>query len=171
MYKRQDFNVKLVERDKARCKFLSEELERSIVLHGSGSDEELLSSENIDQTDVFCALTNDDEANIMSSFLAKKLGAKKTMILVNNMSYMDIIPKRFIDNVVAPYRLTISLVMQDLREADFAQDVLLKMHSGAEAVEGVVHSNPFTSDFIGKPVVDLPIPCLLYTSPSPRDAS
>ena len=147
-----------MERDKARCKFLSEELERSIVLHGSGSDEELLSSENIDQTDVFCALTNDDEANIMSSFLAKKLGAKKTMILVNNISYMDIIPKRFIDNVVAPYRLTISLVMQDLREADFAQDVLLKMHSGAEAVEGVVHSNPFTSDFIGKPVVDLPIP-------------
>ncbi len=153
-----NFNVKLVERDKARCKFLSEELERSIVLHGSGSDEELLSSENIDQTDVFCALTNDDEANIMSSFLAKKLGAKKTMILVNNISYMDIIPKRFIDNVVAPYRLTISLVMQDLREADFAQDVLLKMHSGAEAIEGVVHSNPFTSDFIGKPVVDLPIP-------------
>ena len=153
-----DFNVKLVERDKTRCKFLSEELERSIVLNGSGSDEELLSSENIDQTDVFCALTNDDEANIMSSFLAKKLGAKKTMILVNNISYMDIIPKRFIDNVIAPYRLTISLVMQDLREADFAQDVLLKMHSGAEAVEGIVHSNPFTSDFIGKPVVDLPIP-------------
>jgi trk system potassium uptake protein TrkA len=153
-----DFNVKLVERDKARCKLLSEELERSIVLHGSGSDEELLSSENIDQTDVFCALTNDDEANIMSSFLAKKLGAKKTMILVNNISYMDIIPKRFIDNVIAPYRLTISLVMQDLREADFAQDVLLKMHLGAEAVEGVVHSNPFTSGFIGKPVVDLPIP-------------
>ena len=94
----------------------------------------------------------------MSSFLAKKLGAKKTMILVNNISYMDIIPKRFIDNVIAPYRLTISLVMQDLREADVAQDVLLKMHSGAEAVEGIVHSNPFTSDFIGKPVVDLPIP-------------
>ena len=70
----------------------------------------------------------------MSSFLAKKLGAKKTMILVNNISYMDIIPKRFIDNVVAPYRLTISLVMQDLREADFAQDVLLKMHLGAEAI-------------------------------------
>jgi len=153
-----DFNVKLVERDKARCKFLSEELERSIVLHGSGSDEELLSSENIDQTDVFCALTNDDEANIMSSFLAKKLGAKKTMILVNNISYMDIIPKRFIDNVVAPYRLTISLVMQDLREADFAQDVLLKMDTGAEAIEGVVHANEFTSNLFGKSVKEIPLP-------------
>ena len=56
----------------------------------------------------------------MSAFLAKKLGAKKTMILVNNISYMDIIPKRFIDNVIAPYRLTISLVMQDLREGDLS---------------------------------------------------
>ena len=104
-------------------------------------DESLLISENISQTDVFCSLTNDDEANIMSAFLAKKLGAKKTMILVNNISYMDIIPKRFIDNVIAPYRLTISLVMQDLREGDFAQEVILKMHTGAEAIEGVIHPN------------------------------
>ena len=162
MYKRQQlenkFNVKVVERDKGRCKFLSEELNKAIVLHGSGSDENLLISENISQTDVFCSLTNDDEANIMSAFLAKKLGAKKTMILVNNISYMDIIPKRFIDNVIAPYRLTISLVMQDLREGDFAQEVILKMHTGAEAIEGVIHPNSSTAEFIGSPINSLPLP-------------
>lgn len=152
------FNVKVVERDKSRCKFLSEELNKAIVLHGSGSDESLLISENISQTDVFCSLTNDDEANIMSAFLAKKLGAKKTMILVNNISYMDIIPKRFIDNVIAPYRLTISLVMQDLREGDFAQEVILKMHTGAEAIEGVIHPNSSTAEFIGSPINSLPLP-------------
>ena len=152
------FNVKVVERDKGRCKFLSEELNKAIVLHGSGSDESLLISENISQTDVFCSLTNDDEANIMSAFLAKKLGAKKTMILVNNISYMDIIPKRFIDNVIAPYRLTISLVMQDLREGDFAQEVILKMHTGAEAIEGVIHPNSSTAEFIGFPINSLPLP-------------
>ena len=105
----------------------------------------------------FCALTDDDETNLMSSLIAKKMGAKKTMIILNNPSYLGLVPG-FIDIYIAPYRLTVSSVLQDLRESDVTQDVLLKMHSGAEAVEGVVHSNPFTSDFIGKPVVDLPIP-------------
>ena len=99
----------------------------------------------------------------MSAFLAKKLGAKKTMILVNNISYMDIIPKRFIDNVIAPYRLTISLVMQDLREGDFAQEVILKMHTGAEAIEGVIHPNSSTAEFIGSPINSLPLPDGFHT--------
>ena len=72
-----DYKIKIIDPDKDRCEVLSRELNRTIVLKGAGSDEELLKSENIENIDIFCALTNDDETNIMSAFLAKKLGAKK----------------------------------------------------------------------------------------------
>ena len=83
-------------------------------LKGAGSDEELLKSENIENIDIFCALTNDDETNIMSAFLAKKLGAKKTIIIVNNYTYINILPKNFVDIALSPQRLTVSMVLQHL---------------------------------------------------------
>ena len=128
----------------------------------------------------------------MSSLLAKKMGAKKTMIILNNPSYLGLVPG-FIDIYVAPYRLTVSSVLQDLRESDVTQDVMLKIDTGAEALEGVVHANALTSDLFGKSIENIPLPegasigallrhgevimpssnvdlaCLLYTSPSPRD--
>ena len=78
-----DYKIKIIDPDGDRCEILSRQLNRTIVLKGAGSDEELLKSENIENIDIFCALTNDDETNIMSAFLAKKLGAKKTIIIVN----------------------------------------------------------------------------------------
>ena len=93
----------------------------------------------------------------MSSLLAKKMGAKKTMIILNNPSYLGLVPG-FIDTYIAPYRLTVSSVLQDLRESDVAQDVLLKMDTGAEAVEGVVHANEDTSHLFGKPINEIPLP-------------
>jgi len=72
-----DYKIKIIEPDQERCEALSRQLNRTIVLKGAGSDEELLKNENIENIDIFCALTNDDETNIMSAFLAKKLGAKK----------------------------------------------------------------------------------------------
>ncbi len=149
--------VKIVESDEAQCRAISKELEKTIVLSGSATDEDLLKSENAGNVDVFCALTNDDETNIMSCLLAKKMGAKKTMIILNNPSYLGLVPG-FIDIYIAPYRLTVSSVLQDLRDSDVAQDVILKMDTGAEALEGIVHANEFTSDFFGKSIKDLPIP-------------
>ena len=149
--------VKIVESDEAQCRAISKELEKTIVLSGSATDEDLLKSENTGNVDVFCALTNDDETNIMSCLLAKKMGAKKTMIILNNPSYLGLVPG-FIDIYIAPYRLTVSSVLQDLRDSDVAQDVILKMDTGAEALEGIVHANEFTSDFFGKSIKDLPIP-------------
>ena len=93
----------------------------------------------------------------MSSLLAKKMGAKKTMIILNNPSYLGLVPG-FIDINIAPYRLTVSSVLQDLRESDVAQDVILKMDTGAEAIEGIVHANEFTSNLFGKPIKDIPLP-------------
>jgi trk system potassium uptake protein TrkA len=132
-------------------------LNKTIVLRGKGADQDLLKNENIAQVDVFCALTNDDEANIMSSLLAKKLGATKTMVILNNPSYVNILPG-FVDSCIAPHRLTVSSVLQYLRESDVAQDVILKMHSGAEALEGIVHANEYTSDYFGKSIKELPLP-------------
>jgi len=152
-----DYKVKLVDSNKQKCKELSKNLDKTIVLSGSATDEDLLKSENISNIDIFCALTDDDETNLMSSLLAKKMGAKKTMIILNNPSYLGLVPG-FIDIYIAPYRLTVSSVLQDLRDSDVTQDVLLKMDTGAEAIEGVVHANEFTSNLFGKSVKEIPLP-------------
>ena len=151
------YKVKIIEPNEERCEEISRSLEKTIVLRGKGADQELLKSENISQVDVFCSLTNDDEANIMASLLAKKLGATKTMVILNNPSYVSILPG-FVDSCIAPHRLTVSSVLQHLRESDVAQDVILKMHSGAEAIEGIVHANEYTSEYFGKPIKSLPMP-------------
>ena len=153
----QAYNVKLIDSNSDRCIKLSKELEKTIVLNGSATDETLLKSENIANIDIFCALTDDDETNVMSSLLAKKMGAKKTMIILNNPSYLGLVPG-FIDIYIAPYRLTVSSVLQDLRDSDVAQDVILKVNTGAEAIEGIVHANEFTSPLFGKPIKEIPLP-------------
>ena len=152
-----NYKIKIIDSDKQKCKELSKKLDKTIVLSGSATDEDLLKSENISNIDIFCALTDDDETNLMSSLLAKKMGAKKTMIILNNQSYLGLVPG-FIDIYIAPYRLTVSSVLQDLRESDVTQDVLLKMDTGAEAIEGVVHANEFTSSLFGKSLKEIPLP-------------
>lgn len=151
------YNVKLIDSNPEKCSSLSKELEKTIVLNGSATDETLLKSENIANIDIFCALTNDDETNVMSSLLAKKMGAKKTMIILNNPSYLGLVPG-FIDIYIAPHRLTVSSVLQDLRDSDVAQDVILKVDTGAEAIEGIVHANEYTSGLFGTPIKDVPMP-------------
>ena len=153
----KDYKVKLIDSNPERCMKLSKELDKTIVLSGSATDESLLKSENISNIDIFCALTDDDETNVMSSLLAKKMGAKKTMIILNNPSYLGLVPG-FIDIYIAPYRLTVSSVLQDLRDSDVAQDVILKVNLGAEAIEGIVHANEFTSPLFGRPIKDVPLP-------------
>ena len=153
-----DYKIKIIDPDRDRCEMLSRELNRTIVLKGAGSDEELLKSENIENIDVFCALTNDDETNIMSAFLAKKLGAKKTIIIVNNYTYINILPKNFVDIALSPQRLTVSMVLQHLAKGDIPQDVIFKMQSGAEAIEGIIHQNRFTEKFFGKAIAEIPLP-------------
>ena len=79
------------------------------------------------------------------------------IIILNNPSYLGLVPG-FIDIYIAPYRLTVSSVLQDLRESDVTQDVILKMDTGAEAIEGVVHANEYTANLFGKPIEDIPLP-------------
>jgi trk system potassium uptake protein TrkA len=162
-----DYKIKIIDPNEDRCEVLSRELNRTIVLNGAGSDEELLKSENIENIDIFCALTNDDETNIMSAFLAKKLGAKKTIIIVNNYTYINILPKNFVDIALSPQRLTVSMVLQHLAKGDVPQEVIFKMQSGAEAIEGIIHKNKFTEEFFDRPISELPLPegCVIAAEP------
>ena len=154
----EDYKIKIIDPSDDRCEVISNQLNRTIVLKGEGSDEELLKSENIENIDIFCALTNDDETNIMSAFLAKKLGAKKTIIIVNNYTYINILPKNFVDIALSPQRLTVSMVLQHLAKGDVPQEVMLKMQSGAEAIEGIIHKNVFTKNFFDRPISEIPLP-------------
>ena len=133
-------------------------LNDTIVINGNALDEEVMIEANLDESETVLALTNDDETNIMSAFLAKKLGAKKTLIILNNYSYINILPKSFVDLPLSPQRMTVSLVMQHLTSVDMPQEVLLKMNSGVEALEGVIHFNNDTKDLFGSKYVLLPLP-------------
>ena len=92
------YNVKLIDHNEGRCMRLSEKVKsKTIIMNGSATDKELLLEANIENTDVFCALTNDDETNVMSSMLAKQLGARKVMTLINKAQYVDLVQGEGID--------------------------------------------------------------------------
>lgn len=144
-----DYQVKIIERSYERCRHLSERLDRSIVLHGNASDRDLLLSENIEDTDVFCALTNDDEANIMSSMLAKRLGAKKVVTLITNPAYVDLVQGGEIDIAISPQQVTMGSLLTHVRRGDITNVHSLR-RGAAEAIEVIAHGDPRTSKVVGK---------------------
>jgi trk system potassium uptake protein TrkA len=149
--------VKLIERDHKRARKVSEQLNRTIVLHGDAADEELLLEENIDSTDVFAALTNSEEANILSAMLAKRLGAHKVMALINKPSYAELIESGSIDVAISPQMVTIGSLLAHVRRGD-----VVRVHSlrrgAAEALEVVVHGDADSSKVIGRRIEDIALP-------------
>jgi trk system potassium uptake protein TrkA len=153
-----DYQVKLLECDQQRATVLSEELNRSIVLLGDSADEDLLLEENIDQMDVFCAVTNDDEANILSSMLAKQLGAGKVMSLVNRYAYVDLIEKQAtVDVAISPQQVTIGALLTHVRRGDVAAVHSLR-RGAAEAIEAVAHGDSRTSRVVGRRIEQISLP-------------
>jgi trk system potassium uptake protein TrkA len=150
-------SVKIIERDGQRCAMLSESLHRAVVLHGNVTDRELLLNENIENTDVFCALTNDDEANIMSSLLAKKLGARKVMTLINKPAYVDLVQGGEIDIAISPQQTTVSSLLTHVRRADIVQDHALRRNA-AEAIEAIAHGDSSTSRVVGRTIGEIRLP-------------
>lgn len=151
------YSVKLIEYNRSRCKQLSEQLEKSIVLHGSASDQDLLLEENVEDTDVFLALTNDDEANIMSSMLAKRLGASKVMTLINNPAYVDLIQGGDIDIAISPQQTTIGSLLTHVRRGDMVNVHSLR-RGAAEAIEVIAHGDSRSSKVVGKAIEDIDLP-------------
>jgi trk system potassium uptake protein len=149
--------VKLIERDTRRARRVSELLDNTIVLNGDAADEELLVEENIDSTDVFVAITNSEEANILSAMLAKRLGAHKVMALINKPSYAELIESGSIDVAISPQTITIGSLLAYVRRGH-----IVKVHSlrrgSAEALEVIVHGSSSSSRVVGRRVEDIPLP-------------
>ncbi len=151
------YRVKVIERGEARCKYLSEHLNRSVVLQGNASDQELLIGENIEDTDIFVALTNDDEANIMSSMLAKRLGARKVMALINNPAYVDLVQGGEIDVAISPSLATIGSLLTHVRRGDIVNVHSLR-RGAAEAIEAIAHGDAQSSKVVGSDIADIDLP-------------
>ncbi len=151
------YQIKIIEQDPTRCAYLAEHLNRTIVLNGEASDRALLLEENIEQTDVFIALTNDDEANIMSSMLAKRLGAHKVMTLINNQAYVDLVQGGDIDIAFSPQQATIGTLLAHVRRGDVVNVHSLR-RGAAEALEAIAHGDRHSSRVVGRAIgkVDLP---------------
>ena len=152
----RNFRVKIVEADKERCVYLSEKLSSSLVLHGDTSDSELLDEEGIDQIDVFCAVTNNDEANVMSSLLAKKQGAKNVLTLVNKKNYIELIKNEDLEVSIAPTLITIGVVLQNVVSSRLANAYSFK-GGKAEALEVIVDIEK-NKGLIGKGIDEINVP-------------
>ena len=149
--------VKIIERDPKRARHISEQLNKAIVLVGDAADEDLLLEENIDNVDVFCGLTNSEEANILSSMLAKRLGAHKVMALINRASYVDLVEAGSIDIAISPQQITIGSLLAHVRRGD-----VVKVHSlrrgAAEAIEAIAHGEKENSNVVGRAIEDIKLP-------------
>jgi len=151
------YQVKIIEMNPARCRHLSDTLDSTVVLQGSASDRDLLMEENIADADLFLALTNDDEANIMSSLLAKRLGAKKVMTIINNPAYVDLIQGGDIDIAISPQLATIGTLLAHVRRGDIVSVHSLR-RGAAEAIEAIAHGDAKSSKVIGKAIENIGLP-------------
>jgi trk system potassium uptake protein TrkA len=153
----QTNRVKVIERSKDRARVISERLSKAIVLHGDAADEELLLEENIDTADIFVALTNAEEANILSAMVAKQLGCKKVMALINRPSYAEMVESGAIDVAISPQQITIGSLLEHVRRGD-----VVKVHSlrrgRAEAIEAIAHGTAGESKVVGRAVEEIPLP-------------
>jgi len=149
--------VKIIEANPARAQWLAEQLENTVVLHGDAADRELLLEENIEDMDVFCALTNADEANILSSMLAKHMGATKVMSLINRPAYVDLVESGTIDIAISPQQATIGSLLAHVRRGDVVAVHSLR-RGAAEAIEAIAHGDRHTSKVVGRRICEIPLP-------------
>jgi trk system potassium uptake protein TrkA len=149
--------VKLIERDKQRARRAAEVLREAIVLNGDAADEELLIEENVDSADVFVAVTNAEEANILSAMLAKRIGCRKVMALINRPAYAELMESDRVDIAISPQTITIGSLLAHVRRGD-----VVKVHSlrrgAAEAIEAIAHGDSDTSQVVGRPVEAVNLP-------------
>jgi trk system potassium uptake protein len=152
-----EHQVKLIERDQRRARRISEQLSNTIVLSGDAADEELLLEENIDSADIFIAVTNAEEANILSAMLAKRLGCHKVVALINRPAYVELMESGSIDVALSPQQVTIGSLLAHVRRGD-----VVRVHSlrrgAAEAIEAVAHGIQGEGRVIGRRIEDIPLP-------------
>jgi len=148
--------VKVIERSAARARAIAEKLRSTIVLNGDAADEELLVEENIDSVDVFCALTNSEEANILSALLAKRLGAHRVMALITRPAYAELMQAGPIDVAISPQTVTIGSLLAYVRGGDVVMVHSLRGGT-AEAMETIAHGTR-GGKVVGRAVEDIKLP-------------
>jgi trk system potassium uptake protein TrkA len=153
----RDYEVKLVEINKTASNQLAENLHRTLVLTGDATDEDLLEQENIESMDVFCALTNDDEDNIMSALLAKRMGAHRVIALINRSAYVNLVQGGEIDIAISPAQATVGPLLSKIRRGDMAAVHSLR-RGAAEVLEIVIHGDLKTSKVVGRRIGDVALP-------------
>ena len=152
-----NYQIKIIESSSRRAEFLALNLKNALVLQGDATDEDLLESERIDEMDLFLALTNDDENNIMAASLAKRMGAQRTLALINRRSYVDLVQSGPIDIVISPAIISIGTLLAHVRRGDVTAVHSLR-RGAAEALELVAHGDAKTSKVVGRRVEDIPLP-------------
>ena len=153
----KDNSVKLIEKNQKRAEQLSEKLSNTIVFCGDSSDQELLAEENIEQIDLLISVTNEDEANIMSAMLAKRMGARKAMVLIQRSAYVDLVEGSVLDIAISPQQATISALLTHVRKADLKHVYSLR-EGLAEAIEIVARGDSNTSKVVGRELCQLKLP-------------
>ncbi|NCC22245.1 MAG: Trk system potassium transporter TrkA [Alphaproteobacteria bacterium] len=150
----KDLRIKVIERDEDRAVYLSEQLERVVVLHGDGLDRDILEEADIEHAETLIAVTDDDEANILGSILAKQYGCERVITLVNKNVYMPLINHLGIDAVVSPRAITVSTIMQNVRRGRIK--ALHNIRDGfAEVIEAEASD---TSTIVNTPIEELDLP-------------
>ena len=151
------FQVKLIEENESNANYLSENLEDVTVICGDSSNEDILLEENIEHMDIFCSLTDDDEANVLSSMLAKRLGAKSVISIINKSSYSDLVEKDSIDIFISPEELTMGNILTHVRQGGVVSVHTLNQVS-EEIIEVSINEASEKSKIIGKQVNQIDIP-------------
>jgi trk system potassium uptake protein TrkA len=153
----RDYSVKIIEYDKRRCEVLSTRLDRALVLQGDVTDEGLLEAENVADMDLFVAVTNDDENNIMSCLLAKRMGARRVVALINRRSYVDLLQAGQIDIAISPAQATIGTLLAHVRRGHVTQVHSLR-RGAAEALEAIVHGDRDSCRCVGRKIEEIDLP-------------
>jgi trk system potassium uptake protein TrkA len=151
------YQVKIIEHNKKSCERLAGEMKHTLVLNGDGTDENLLEAEHVGEVDVFCALTNDDENNIMSALLAKRSGARKVIALINRSAYVGLVQGGKIDIALSPAHVTIGSLLAYVRRGDVAVVHALR-RGAAEALELVAHGDRQSSRVVGRRIDEIDLP-------------
>ena len=146
--------TKIIEKDADRCRVLAERLNKAVVLHGDGSDQGLLSEENVRDMDAVITLTSDEETNILASLLAKRMGAKKTVTQISRFSYFPLMSTIGLEQVVSPRLSAINSILQHIRKGKVLSAISIKGEQ-AEVIEAMALE---TSDIVGKPLQRISLP-------------
>lgn len=151
---RQGVQVKLIEKDAARCELIAGLVQKTVVIHGDGTDQATLEEENIDGVDAFLALTHHDEDNIIASLLARRLGAGKVVALINRLSYLSMVQRLGINTSVSLRLSTVDAVLKFVRKGGVLSVTTFREEE-AEAIELIAAEG---SPYVGKQLRDIALP-------------